>query len=81
MVIYPEAGVSQKPELTLQFLTDGEVIAHAKPELPATDAKGRIAYAVTMPGDKFKPGRYEVRAVVRQGQTAVQEHAFFSIIP
>ncbi|MEJ7617816.1 MAG: VWA domain-containing protein [Pyrinomonadaceae bacterium] len=80
LVIYPAANVAEKPQLALEFSSDGKVVAHAAPDLPAPDKGGRIPYAITIPGEKFKPGRYEVRAVVRQGETAAEEHAFFSII-
>lgn len=77
-VVY-SAAVSERPRLTLEFLLDGEVIARATPELPAADAQGRIPYIATVPMETFKAGRYELRAVVQQGQQAVEEHAFFTI--
>lgn len=78
-VVYPGAGVSEKPHLTLEFLQDGEVIARATPELGNADAKGRIPYITALPMEQFKGGMYEVRAVIRQGQSAVEEHAFFNV--
>jgi VWFA-related protein len=78
-VVYPAAGLVEKPNLTLEFLLDGEVIARATPELTPPDAQGRIPYIATVPMEKFKAGRYEIRAVVRQGQQADEEHAFFTI--
>jgi hypothetical protein len=78
-VVYPAAGSIEKPNLTLEFLLDGEVIARATPELTPPNAQGHIPYIATAPMEKFKAGRYEIRAVVSQGQQADEEHAFFTI--
>ena len=80
-VIYPNAGEVQKPKLALQFLEDGELVAQALPELQAPDAQGRVPCVGSLPMSTFKPGRYEVRAVVRQGPTGAEEHAFFTVNP
>ncbi|MDQ3648696.1 MAG: VWA domain-containing protein [Acidobacteriota bacterium] len=81
MIIYPAAGVAEQPQLALEFLLDGQAVSQAAPELPAPDGQGRIQYVMTAPLENFKPGRYEVRAVVRQGATAAEEHTFFTINP
>jgi VWFA-related protein len=78
-VVYTASGVNEKPGLTLEFLLDGQVIARATPELTQPDAQGRIAYIASSPMETFKAGRYELRAVVTQGQQAVEEHAFFVV--
>ncbi|MFN0088346.1 MAG: VWA domain-containing protein [Blastocatellia bacterium] len=78
-IVYPASGPGGKPKLMLEFLLDGEVVARATPELPGPDARGRIPYIATVPMETFKVGRYEVRAVVQQGDQAVEEHAFFNI--
>ncbi len=78
-VVYPAAGSTDKPSLTLDFLLDGEVIARATPELTPPDAQGRIPYIATTPMERFKTGRYEIRAIVSQGRQVDEEHAFFTI--
>jgi VWFA-related protein len=78
-VVYPAAGASDKPALTLEFMLDGQTVARATPELSPPDASGRIAYITSAPVETFKPGRYELRAVVSQAGHAVEEHAFFDI--
>ncbi len=78
-VIYPTPGVSEKPQLTLEFMLDGEVIARANPELTQPDEQGRIPYIAAVPVETFKGGRYELRVLAQQGQQAVEEHAFFTI--
>jgi VWFA-related protein len=81
LVVYPHAEEAEKPQLALQFLKDGELVAQALPELQAPDAQGRIPCVGSLPLSTFKPGRYEVRAVVRQGSTGAEEHAFFTVNP
>jgi len=78
-IVYPASGVTERPTLALEFLLDGEVIARATPDLSQPDAQGWIPYIASVPMNQFKTGRYELRAVVQQGQLAVEEHAFFTI--
>ncbi|MGH9840561.1 MAG: hypothetical protein ACREEM_17425 [Blastocatellia bacterium] len=78
-VVYPAAGAPEKPQLTIEFLQDGATLARAQPELGAPDGQGHIPYIAKLPADNFKPGRYEIRVVVRQGQQAAEEHTFFTI--
>ncbi len=79
LVAYPAAGSSDKPELTLELVRDGAVVGRSTPDLPAPDERGRIAYIATIPSTGFAPGRYEVRALFRQGSLAAEEIAFFNI--
>lgn len=81
LVIYPVAGLAQKPLLSVQFMKEGNVVAQGMPELPQPDAQGRIAYVGRLPAETFPPGDYEIRAVVRQGPASAEEHAFFTINP
>ena len=80
-VIYPNPGEYEKPQLALQFLRDGEVVAQALPELQPPDPAGRVPCVGSLPLSTFKPGQYEVRAVVRQGMTGAEERAFFTVSP
>ncbi len=80
-VIYPSVMLPGKPQLSLEFFRDGELVARAAPELPAPDENGRISYVASSSAENFKPGQYEVRTIVQQGASAAQEHAFFTINP
>jgi len=80
-VVYPNPGEYEKPQLALQFLRDGELVAQALPELQAPDPEGRVPCVGSLPLSTFKPGQYEVRAVVRQGITGAEERAFFTVSP
>lgn len=79
LIAYPRADSSERPALTLALMLDGAVVARSTPELPAPDEKGRIAYIATIPSTGLVPGRYEVRAILRQGDFAVEETTFFNI--
>ena len=81
LVIYPIPGLAQKPLLSVQFRKDGQVVAQATPELPQSDAQGRIAYVGRLPAETFPPGDYEIRALVSQGASTVEEFAFVNVSP
>jgi len=79
LVAYPaETGTVG---LTLEFSRDGAVVGRSSAELPPADAAGRIPYVASVPTQSFAPGRYEISAVVRMGDAAVRERAFFTIAP
>ncbi len=78
-VVYPGNMTSEKPQLALEFLLDGEVMAQATPTLGQADERGRIPFIAPVPIETFKTGRYEIRVIIRQGKSAVEEHAFFTI--
>jgi hypothetical protein len=80
-VVYPLAANTEKPELTMEFLRDGTLVAKASPELPAADQNGLIRYVASLPLANFQPGNYELRTIVRQGGTAALERSAFSINP
>lgn len=69
----PEAGLS------LEFAREGEVVGRSSAALPAPDGEGRIPYVAGIPSQNLAPGRYELTAVVRQGDAAARERAFFVV--
>ena len=77
LVAYP--GGDGTAGLTLEFSRDGTVVGRSSVELPAADSTGRIPYVATVPTQSLTPGRYEVSAVVRLGEAAARERAFFTI--
>jgi len=79
-VVYPLRDAVEAPEMTLEFVRDGQVIASGSPKLGKADLKGRIPYVATSPIDQLKPGAYQVQVTVKQGASAAQEHAFFTIL-
>jgi VWFA-related protein len=79
LIAYPTAGATEKVELTLALLREGSVVGRSSPEPPGIDDKGQIAYIATIPSTGLTPGRYEVRALLRQGASAAEETTFFNI--
>ncbi len=77
--VYPSRTESAKAQAELQFLRGGHVVAESPIALPTPDSTGKITFAGTIPTGNLQPGRYEIRALVRQGATAAEEFGFFSI--
>jgi hypothetical protein len=69
----PEAGLS------LEFAREGEVVGRSAAPLPTPDRDGRIPYVAGIPSQNLAPGRYELTAVVRQGEATARERAFFVV--
>ena len=80
-VVYPDKNIAAPPELTLQYMTDGQLVGQAQPALPAPDAAGRIAYVASSPTASMKPGVYQLRARVKQGESVAQEDSTFTVEP
>ena len=79
LVVYPSKKSTEPPRLTFQLIRDGKVVGQSTLELPDANEKGEIPYVATVPIEDLDPGRYEVRAVVVQGESTVSEHGFFTI--
>ena len=68
-MIYPEAGNGAKPVLHVRLLKDGRTIATLKPDVAAPDASGGIPMLLKLTN---KPGSYEVRATITQGNSSTE---------
>jgi VWFA-related protein len=69
LTIYPEAGNGAKPILRVRLLKDGRTIATLKPDVAAPDASGGIPMLLKLAD---KPGSYEVRAEITQGNSSTE---------
>jgi VWFA-related protein len=78
--LYSEPSVA-RPEVEIEFRRDGQSVAHAKPELPAPDASGRITYVGSFATAGLAPGRYEVWVRGRLGDAEVTDVTGFTITP
>jgi VWFA-related protein len=78
-VAYVPAGAAESPQVTLEFLRDGQAVGRAEPALPPPDAHGRVPYVVSLPAGRFAPGRYEVVAELRAGPHRAWERASFRV--
>ncbi|MBZ5591368.1 MAG: VWA domain-containing protein [Acidobacteriia bacterium] len=80
VVVYPAASVADKPQLTLEFVKDGNSVGQASPELPP-GKDGRIPYVASLPLANFAPGTYELHLTVNQGAAVAEQKATFTIKP
>jgi hypothetical protein len=80
-VVYPDTSIAANPDGFVEYIRDGTLVAKSAISLPAADALGRIPYVVSSPAESMLPGAYDIRAVIRQGDTAVEEHAFVNVQP
>lgn len=78
-VAYVPAGQAVAPEVTLELLRGPQVVGRAQPALPPPDAEGRVPYVVSLPAQRFAPGRYEVVAELRAGPHRVWERTSFRV--
>ena len=78
-VIYPDAANSEKPQLTIEFIKDGQMVGSGSPPLPAPDNRGRIPYIATSSAESMPPGMYQIRARVRQGLMSVEDGTSFTV--
>jgi hypothetical protein len=77
--VYPDPSLTDKPQVTVEYLVDSKAVARADLELPVADAQGRIPYVLSSPAENMKPGMYEIRVVARQGNSAAEERTFVTI--
>jgi len=75
-VVYPEQGNAAKPELRVQLLKDGRVLANGKLSLPQPDASGAIPMVIEETNDT---GSYEVKATVAQGGSSMERSLAYTV--
>lgn len=78
-VVYPDATISDAPQLIVQYMRDGSVVGSHAAQLPAADASGRIPQVVSAPAESMPEGAYEIRVIVKQGPSAAEERAFVTV--
>ncbi len=79
VVIYPDAGVSSRPILDMEFSRDGEPVGKGSPTLGEPDKQGRIQYVATVPTPGLAPGNYSIRFHVKQGIETAEESVTFTL--
>ena len=75
-MIYPIAGNAAKPILRVRLLQNGRQVATIRPEAPPADAAGAIPMLVQLTA---RPGKYEVRATVSQGNRSVERSMTYTL--
>ncbi len=79
VIVYQDRSMSQKPSLDIEFLKEGQTLTRVPMALPDADAEGRIRYVMTIPAAAIPPGKYEIRATARQGDTSAETSLTVSI--
>jgi hypothetical protein len=79
--VYPAKGSKAIPQLTLQVVQNNQTVADVQLKLTEPDASGRIPYASALPIDSLSPGVYELRIIVKDGQSRVGRSQTFTIEP
>lgn len=77
--VYPEAGSVRKPQLYLDLLRDGALLARHQPELPAPRPNGTVPYFANVPLETLSAGHYEFRVTVLDGQAGAQQTLAFTL--
>jgi VWFA-related protein len=77
LVIYTDKNVAAAPQLVMEFSRNGKVLGKALPPLGPPDKDGRIQYVAVTPLDRFEPGDFTVRFIVKQGSETAEESASF----
>jgi len=67
------------PELLVELVRDGTLVAQSLLELPAPDRSGRIPYLAKLPVEGLPSGRYEVRVLLKQGGASAQGKTAFTV--
>jgi hypothetical protein len=76
LVGYTKPGGS-RADLLLEIVQDGRSVAQSLSELPDADQFGRVPFRATLPTEGLAPGRYELRALLKQdGLVAQQKRSF-----
>jgi hypothetical protein len=76
-VIYTDKNVSAAPRLIMEFSRNGKVLGEGLPPLGFPDKDGKIQYVAMTPLERFEPGNFTVRFIVKQESETVEESASF----
>lgn len=75
-VVYPDKTRTEKPQVEVQFLVDGVVVAARTSDLPPADASGAIPMVV---GAVRKPGRCELKIAALQGGELAEQSVTYTV--
>jgi hypothetical protein len=78
-IMYPDASSTEPARLILDLIKDGQLLARSSPQLPQADVSGTIPYVANTPLDQAKPGQYQFRATLIQGEAAAQKSIFVNV--
>ncbi len=79
LVVYPLAGASAPPQMTIEFSSDGKPEGRSSVLLPAPDPDGRIRFLAPIPIERFALGEHEMKVTVRQGAAQAEDEVAFTL--
>jgi len=65
VTVYPGKVISSQLKFSLEMRQNGRLIGGFSNSLPPPDSAGRIQYATAVPLEKFEPGEYELKVLVK----------------
>jgi VWFA-related protein len=68
------------PQFVIELLQDGKSVAQLPIPLAPVDRMGRIQQAGRLPIEQLRPGTYELRAIVKQGNAQVSRSTMLRIV-
>jgi hypothetical protein len=78
--VYVPAGVTDKPKVTIELLSQGRALAQLPGALPDSDALGRSQFVAGLPVEKIPAGTYELKIVVSSGATNLTRSRTFTLV-
>ena len=75
-VVYPDKAIEGKPQIQVEFLVGGQVLAKQVADLPPADATGAIPMVI---GAAAKPGNCEFRITALQGKSSSVQSLAYNI--
>ena len=75
-VVYPDKAKAEKPQIEVQFLVDGVVVARQTSDLPPADASGAIPMVV---GAVRKSGQCELKIAALQGGESAEQSVKYTV--
>jgi hypothetical protein len=74
--VYPDKKNNAPPQLRVQCLLDGKLIANQTAAIPAADASGSVPFGIGVPN---RPGSYEVKIATLQGSESNEQSIHYTI--
>jgi VWFA-related protein len=79
LVVYPQAGATAPPQMTIEFSSDGKPEGRNSVMLPAPDPDGRIRFLAPIPIERYALGKHELKVTVRQGAAHAEDTVGFTL--
>ena len=77
--VYPDASISAKPTMEIEFLQDGKPLGKLPLPLADADAQGRIQTVFSVPAGRFPEGTFVIHAIATQGGTTADTRTEITI--